>query len=98
MEQRSVVSADGTHIVWTTLASAEDVVICPGSLSDGTNWMPVAQQLADAMTVHVRSRRGTGASGDAAEHSIQRESEDVVAVLVATEARRLVGHTSAAGR
>lgn len=93
MKQQSAESADGTRIAFTTLGSGDDVVVCPGSLSDGTNWLPVAEQMAGRLTMHIISRRGTGASGDGLQHSIRREVEDVLAVLGATGARRLFGHS-----
>jgi pimeloyl-ACP methyl ester carboxylesterase len=43
--------------------------------------------------VHVMTRRGLSDSGDGPEYTLEREHEDVVAVLRATGSTRLVGHS-----
>lgn len=93
MKRNHVSSADDTRIVWTTVGEGDDVVIYPGSLSDGSNWVGPADRMKDAFAVHVVTRRGLGESGDAPDYAIEREYEDIVAVLRATGAHRLVGHS-----
>jgi pimeloyl-ACP methyl ester carboxylesterase len=93
MERNSILSPDGARIVWTTIGAGDGVVICPGSLSDGSDWFDLAERIKDALTVHVMTRRGLGDSGDGPEYAVEREYEDIVAVLKATGSTRLVGHS-----
>ncbi|WP_255681434.1 alpha/beta fold hydrolase [Natrinema sp. SYSU A 869] len=49
---------------------------------------------ADHYTVYAVERRGRGESGDAAEYKLEREAEDVVAVVEAIDERvTLLGHS-----
>ena len=93
VQRSSVVSSDGTPIVWTSFGSREGVVVSPGSLSDGSDWFDLAQRLADEFAVHVMARRGVGDSGNVLPYAIEREYEDIAAVLDATGSTRLVGHS-----
>lgn len=53
------------------------MVLVHGSLSTSADW----QRLADHTTAHAIDRRGYGSSGDAAHYSVERERDDVAAVL-----------------
>ena len=52
-------------------------------LDDGSENAPLASALADQFTAYNYARRGRGNSGDTAGHSIDREIEDLNAVLAA---------------
>jgi pimeloyl-ACP methyl ester carboxylesterase len=55
----------------------------------------LAPLLADAITVYTYDRRGRGDSGDASRHEIQREIEDLDAVIAAAGGDAIVfGHSS----
>lgn len=88
-----VESSDGVKLAVASQGSGPGVVIVPGSLTDGSDWDRVAEALADGFTIHVMSRRGTGASHDHTDYDITSEHEDVVAVLESTGSSRLVGHS-----
>lgn len=87
-------SADGTRIGFLKLGSGPPLVIVHGGLNTGEEWLPIAEQLADHFTCHLMDRRGGGRSGDAQAYSIDREREDVEAVLeVAGPGAYLLGHS-----
>ena len=65
-----------------------------GTSSDHTRWAKVLPSLEERFTVFAVDRRGRGASGDADEYAIEREFEDVTAVVEALgEPVTLVGHS-----
>jgi pimeloyl-ACP methyl ester carboxylesterase len=84
-------SNDGTAIAYESTGSGPGVVLVHGSAADHHDWDLVVP-LLDGFTVHAMDRRGRGASADGP-HSIAAEAEDVRAVLAATGARGLVGHS-----
>ena len=86
-------SADGIEIAVRSTGTGPGVVIVPGSVSDGAEWMAVAELLAADFTVHVMTRRGTGRSGDSDTYELAREYDDIEAVLAATGSHRLIAHS-----
>jgi pimeloyl-ACP methyl ester carboxylesterase len=93
-----VTSSDGTDIAFWTSGHGEPLVLVHGAPADHTRWRPLLAHLEPHVTVHAMDRRGRGASGDGAEYSLEREYEDVAAVVeaVATAAGTLVnvyGHS-----
>ena len=70
------------------------IVFVHGSVSTYTDWMPVAHLLAPRFTCYAMDRRGRNRSGDGAAYSIEREYEDVLAVLAAAgPGAFLAGHS-----
>ncbi|MEF8939281.1 MAG: alpha/beta hydrolase [Salinivenus sp.] len=93
-EELTTRSADGTRIGALKLGSGPPLVIVHGGLVTGEEYLPIAEQLADHFTCHLMDRRGGGRSGDADAYSIDREREDVEAVLdVAGPEAYLLGHS-----
>ena len=90
-------SADGTPISVERIGDGPPLVVVPGALSDVASWSACAPLLADGRSALVVDRRGRGASGDAETYQVEREAEDVLAVLdelgVPTD---LLGHSSGA--
>ena len=89
-------SADGTAIGFRTIGAGPPLVIVHGALGTGDSWLPVAAMLSSDFTVFVMTRRGRGISGDAAPagYSLQKEAEDIIAVLeVAGDGAYLLGHS-----
>jgi pimeloyl-ACP methyl ester carboxylesterase len=86
-------SADGTRIAFRASGSGEPVLFVHGSATSGADWAFVLPLLRDRFTVVTMDRRGRGASGDGADYAIDREAEDVLAVLDAVGAELLVGHS-----
>jgi pimeloyl-ACP methyl ester carboxylesterase len=57
------------------------LVLVHGATSDHTTWRTSGPLLAASHTTHSVDRRGRGASGDAPDYAIEREFEDLVAVV-----------------
>jgi pimeloyl-ACP methyl ester carboxylesterase len=57
------------------------LVLIHGAAADHTRWAPVLPELEKHFTVYAVDRRGRGKSGDAESYTIDREYEDVVAVI-----------------
>jgi pimeloyl-ACP methyl ester carboxylesterase len=87
-------SADGTSIGFVRLGAGPAVVFVHGSLSTSDDWRQVATAMAGQFTCFLLDRRGRGRSGDASDYSIDREYEDIKAVLdVAGPGVHLLGHS-----
>ena len=86
-------SADGTSIGYRTSGDGEPLLFVHGVATTGADWLFVRPHLRERFSVVMMDRRGRGSSGDAEEHSMEREAEDVLAVLEAVDGRLLVGHS-----
>lgn len=82
-----VQSADGTSLAVWVEGEGAPLVMVHGSLQDHTASGALVDELRNDVTTFSMDRRGFGASGDAAGYSIQREFEDVAAVVDAVAAR-----------
>jgi pimeloyl-ACP methyl ester carboxylesterase len=90
----SVTSSDGTKIAYERTGTGPPLVLVHGSLNDHNAWAAVAPLLAERFTVYAMDRRGRGASGPPAEHALEREFEDLAAVMDAAGSNvDLVGHS-----
>jgi pimeloyl-ACP methyl ester carboxylesterase len=70
------------------------MVLVHGATGDVDSFALIEGLLAERHSVWVYSRRGRGGSGDGPDYSIEREVEDVVAVLAeAGDHAHLVGHS-----
>jgi pimeloyl-ACP methyl ester carboxylesterase len=81
-----VESRDGTEIAVWTSGQGPPLVLVHGAVADHTRWRPLLPHLEPQVTVHAMDRRGRGASGDAPGYAIEREFEDVAAVVDAVAA------------
>lgn len=93
-----VSSRDGTEIGYWSSGEGPPLVLVHGTASLHTTWNTVTPLLAEARSVHAIDRRGRGASGDRDRYSVEREYEDVAAVVEAESASArervvLVGHS-----
>ena len=84
-ELATVTSADGTEIAYERSGSGPPLVLVHGSTSNHTMWEPVRPGFADHFTICAMDRRGHGESEDADEYGLEREVEDVVAVVESIE-------------
>lgn len=80
-------SPDGTEIAYWTSGTGPPLVVVHGTPADHTRWRPLLPYLEPHFTVHAIDRRGRGASGDAANYALEREHEDVAAVVDAVAAQ-----------
>ena len=72
----------------------EPLVIGHGSLASSESWLSVATLLANRFTCFVMDRRGYGRSGNSPNYAIEREYEDIEAVLAAAGKEvSLLGHS-----
>jgi len=86
-------SADGTPIAYRVSGTGQPMLLVHGSATSSADWLFVRPLLEDRLTVVTMDRRGRGDSGDGPEYAIEREAEDVLAVLDAAGAQLLVGHS-----
>jgi pimeloyl-ACP methyl ester carboxylesterase len=87
-------SADGIAIAYWRSGEGPPLVLVHGTSSDHTRWRRVLPAFEARHTVYAVERRGRGASGDAPGYAIEREFEDVAAVVDAVgEPVSLIGHS-----
>ena len=90
-------SADGTTISFERSGTGRAVVLVGGALTTAAAMAPLATLLSAGCKVFVYDRRGRGRSGDTAPYSVEREVEDLAAVLeVAGGSASVYGHSSGA--
>jgi len=77
----TIESADGTTIAYERTGEGPPLVLVHGSAGHHVEWRDVVPPLAESFTVYAMDRRGRGGSGDAAEYAIEREYEDVAAMV-----------------
>lgn len=83
-----VTSADGTTVAYDRLSeSGPALVLVGGGLDDGTENVPLGEWPARAFSVVDYRRRGRGDSGDTAPYALEREIEDLAAVIEAVGGR-----------
>jgi pimeloyl-ACP methyl ester carboxylesterase len=91
---RTLQTHDGTRINYLALGHGPGLVLVPGSMGSATDYMPLAQDLAETYTVYIVDRRGHGQSGPIKDHhSIDIERQDVQLVVEQTKSRFLFGHS-----
>lgn len=77
----SVTSKDGTSIAYERQGSGPAVILVTGNLDDGAENAPIAAELAPRFTVYNYNRRGRGDSGDTLPYALEREIEDLDALI-----------------
>ncbi|MCT9931836.1 alpha/beta hydrolase [Planotetraspora sp. A-T 1434] len=77
----TVTSRDGTTIAFERSGDGPPIVFVTGAFNDRYTCAPLAGLLASRFTVITYDRRGRGDSGDAAPYAVQREIEDLDAVI-----------------
>jgi pimeloyl-ACP methyl ester carboxylesterase len=77
----NVTSKDGTQIAYHKAGEGPPLLIMGGSLADHHFYVPLAQELAKHFGVYNFDRRGRGASGDTPPYQVDREVEDVAALI-----------------
>ena len=79
--QEKAISRDGTPVAFWRSGHGRPLVLVHGTSADHTRWQPVLGLLEADATVYAMDRRGRGDSGDTDAYSIEREFEDVAAVV-----------------
>jgi pimeloyl-ACP methyl ester carboxylesterase len=89
-----ITSADGTRVAVWRHGSGPPLVAVHGTTADHTRWLRVVPLLAPHYTLYLMDRRGRGQSGDTVPYSLQREAEDIRAVVRYAGGRvTLLGHS-----
>lgn len=78
---RKVVSRDGTTIAYEKAGEGPPIVLVNGGFRDHTIFDSLVPELAPRCTVFVYDRRGRGESGDSPAYAVEREIEDLTAVI-----------------
>jgi pimeloyl-ACP methyl ester carboxylesterase len=87
-----VTSNDGTRIEYLQLGKGPGVVMLHGAMESACSHLTLAEGLADAFTVYLPERRGHQLGFPfVEEYSMQKEVEDLKALLEKTGARHLFG-------
>ncbi|MEV1172748.1 alpha/beta hydrolase [Nonomuraea sp. NPDC049784] len=93
----AVTSKDGTTISYRRLGSGPGLVLLHGAMQTGHSNIELAQALAGDFTCYVPDRRGRGRSGPyGLDYGVEREVEDLDALLDATGAPYAMGVSSGA--
>jgi pimeloyl-ACP methyl ester carboxylesterase len=79
----TVTSRDGTAIAFDRVGAGPPVVLVSGGSVDRTSHAALSQELASDLTVLNYDRRGRGPSGDTQPYAIEREIDDIQALLEA---------------
>jgi pimeloyl-ACP methyl ester carboxylesterase len=88
------ISKDGTRIAYDRSGTGPPLVLVHGTGIDHTYWDPIVPKLTQHFTVYAMDRRGRGQSGDTEPYAIQREFDDVAALVGSTSRKVLmVGHS-----
>jgi pimeloyl-ACP methyl ester carboxylesterase len=79
----SAISSDGTSIAYEQIGTGPSLVLVDGALCHRTFGpsAKLARELAPRFTVYVYDRRGRGVSGDGNPYAVEREVEDLAAVI-----------------
>lgn len=91
---KKVISKDGTPIAYHRQGEGPPLVLVHGSGVVAKHWKMVLPALAKHFTVYVMERRGRGESGDSDSYAIEREYEDIVALVdTIDQPVNLLGHS-----
>jgi pimeloyl-ACP methyl ester carboxylesterase len=95
---QTVTSNDGTRIGFWKSGSGPPLLLIHGAVADHTTtWRSVLSKLGAHFTVYAMDRRGRGGSGDHPVYALEREAEDVLAVVEAVGADvSVLGHSHGA--
>lgn len=87
-------SKDGTIISYQVIGEGPGVVILHGAFRASQHYLRLASNLSDVFTVYIMDRRGRNESGPkGSEYSVQKECEDVIALLQKHDITYLFGHS-----
>lgn len=94
MAHGSVTSKDGTPIAYRRSGEGPPLVLVHGTSADHSRWAPILPVFEPRYSVYAVDRRGRGGSGDSDAFAVEREFEDVAAVVDSLgEPAILLGHS-----
>src|SRR6478752_4591282 len=93
----TVPSGDGTTIAYDRSGDGPPLILVSGAMGTRAHAADLAVQLATTFTVFAYDRRGRGDSGDTQPYAVEREIEDLHAVIGAAGGSAFIyGHSSGA--
>ncbi|GAA1284703.1 alpha/beta hydrolase [Planotetraspora silvatica] len=92
-----VISADGTSIAFDRLGHGPALILIGGGPTDRSANAALADLLSEHFTVYNYDRRGRGDSGDTTPYAVDREYEDIQALITEAGGSALVYGTSGGG-
>ncbi len=87
----SVISKDGTAVDYCELGHGPGVVVLHGAMESARSHLRLAEGLADAFTVYLPERRGHHPNDPGNDYGMQREVDDLDALLARTGAHHVFG-------
>jgi pimeloyl-ACP methyl ester carboxylesterase len=94
MTTLTIKSKDGTLLSCTRRGKGSPLALVHGAGNYSARWDPIIPLLEDEFSIYALDRRGRGGSGDADHYSLEREFEDVVAVVDSIdEPADVLGHS-----
>ncbi|GAA2267280.1 alpha/beta hydrolase [Streptomyces atrovirens] len=78
---KNISSRDGTSLAYESAGRGATIVLVSGAMSTGGTVAPLAAPLSERFRVVVYDRRGRGGSGDTAPYAVEREVEDLAALI-----------------
>ncbi|MER7487445.1 alpha/beta hydrolase [Streptomyces sp. NPDC126497] len=94
---KNISSRDGTVLAYESAGRGATIVLVSGAMSTGATVAPLAAPLAERFRVVVYDRRGRGGSGDTAPYAVEREVEDLAALIEAVGGRAALYGVSSGG-
>ena len=76
-----IISKDGAIISYDRCGSGRPLVLVHGISATSARWRAVVSGFAEHFTVYAVNRRGRGKSGDSDQYAIEREFDDVAALI-----------------
>src|ERR671916_835023 len=96
-QARAVNSADGTRIAFERFGDGPPLIVIGGATCDRARMRDVSERFGRDRAVINYDRRGRGDSGDTQPYAVDREVEDLAALVdVAGGRASLYGHSSGA--
>jgi pimeloyl-ACP methyl ester carboxylesterase len=90
-------STDGTTIAYERSGEGPALILAVGAFCDRSSTAALTPLLSSQFTVYEYDRRGRGSSGDSPDYSIDREVDDLAALISAAGgSARVYGHSSGA--
>jgi pimeloyl-ACP methyl ester carboxylesterase len=90
-----VTSKDGTTIGYRQMGNGPGLILLHGGISSSQYFMKLGIALSDKFTVYIPDRRGRGLSGPFGNnYGLEREVEDLDAIIKKTDAHYLFGGSS----
>jgi pimeloyl-ACP methyl ester carboxylesterase len=77
----SVTSSDGTSIAFDRTGKGLPIILVVGAFNDRSTGAPLAQSLQSHFSVFTYDRRGRGASEDTLPYAVERELDDLAALI-----------------